>query len=618
MPLGTTLGLAGVAGEGWRQAENAERVSRANQLRLAELNRAEFARKRALERTIAPAPQAPQFRAELLPSEVPDETLGPATSYAVPGHGLKLPAADTGLSGLPGSEADGQRSAAITTDMGEITLRRAAVQRELRSITGPISRFMKPAWFNRLPAEEQKATVARLTKELKELDTAYTTQVVPWAEGRPPEPPEPTQPERPTNAGIALPETPPTADSLWGNIDRDKFHQAWMFVESRHDQNAVSGKGAIGVSQSMVKSAMDPGYGAMSIFDLAKQRGYRVQSRSAAEAKRLLSKDARLNAAWGAQYMEALATHFDDPTTALIAYNMGPGATTRWLRNGADPAKLPAETRNHVARVEQAYRGDDVALEYPLGVSEDSFETQEPYAGLVLQQSPMAQGETLEQREDARQRQRLVQRAMRARNAGDGQQYQELLDAIEDFDAGAPAREGLRAIEYFNATNDPIPLARVWGQSLGVDLALQQRRDGLLNIFVDGALTKQGVTIGDFVQTARLSFDPQYREAQAAFGATQSSEEMKLARKIREVQAEALAGTLRDQAVESTKGQIEANLEKLKAQLPKNTQVQVGPDGSVYITSPTGRVFEYSVQDIAKDGVPIRVRNTVPIDVPVG
>ena len=53
----------------------------------------------------------------------------------------------------------------------------------------------------------------------------------------------------------------------------------------------------------------------------------------------------------GKDYLDAMVNRYGDKKTALIAYNWGPGNTDNWLKNGADPAKLPAETQNYVAKI---------------------------------------------------------------------------------------------------------------------------------------------------------------------------------------------------------------------------------------------------------------------------
>lgn len=55
-----------------------------------------------------------------------------------------------------------------------------------------------------------------------------------------------------------------------------------------------------------------------------------------------------------AKYMSQLTQQFGSEDVARLAYNWGPGNIRRWIRNGADPAKLPAETRQYPEFVAQA------------------------------------------------------------------------------------------------------------------------------------------------------------------------------------------------------------------------------------------------------------------------
>jgi hypothetical protein len=89
----------------------------------------------------------------------------------------------------------------------------------------------------------------------------------------------------------------------------------------------TSPKGAQGEMQVMPGTQMDPGFGVEPARD-----------RSPDEIARV-----------GRDYLKALRNRYGDDKLAAIAYNMGPGATDKWLAAGADPSRLPAETRNYVA-----------------------------------------------------------------------------------------------------------------------------------------------------------------------------------------------------------------------------------------------------------------------------
>lgn len=101
----------------------------------------------------------------------------------------------------------------------------------------------------------------------------------------------------------------------------------------------TSKKGAQGKSQVMPKTAADPGFG----IKPANLSGSKEQQ--AAELNRV-----------GKEYLGKMIEKYDgNLATAYTAYNMGPGATDRWLKSGADPADLPKETRDYVANTMAKY-----------------------------------------------------------------------------------------------------------------------------------------------------------------------------------------------------------------------------------------------------------------------
>lgn len=68
--------------------------------------------------------------------------------------------------------------------------------------------------------------------------------------------------------------------------------------------------------------------------------------------------DATSSIAGGAGYMADLKKQFGgNDTLALMAYNWGPKNVNDWLKAGADPNKIPAETRDYVARIMGGVQG---------------------------------------------------------------------------------------------------------------------------------------------------------------------------------------------------------------------------------------------------------------------
>jgi hypothetical protein len=134
----------------------------------------------------------------------------------------------------------------------------------------------------------------------------------------------------------------------------------------------TSAKGALGEMQVMPKTILDPGFGVTPARDKSPDEIARV----------------------GVDYLQAMKQKYGDTEKALIAYNWGPGSTDKWLAAGADPKKLPAETRTYVERVKGFLGGKDVPRETSVAKKE-----REP---LPASLPPMAQAPTIKPEAAAR------------------------------------------------------------------------------------------------------------------------------------------------------------------------------------------------------------------------
>ena len=98
----------------------------------------------------------------------------------------------------------------------------------------------------------------------------------------------------------------------------------------------TSSKGAQGEMQVMPATARDPGFGIKA-----------ARNDSPDELRRV-----------GDEYASMLLNRYQDPKLAMIAYNMGPGATDKWLASGADIRRLPKETQGYIRGVNLASGGE--------------------------------------------------------------------------------------------------------------------------------------------------------------------------------------------------------------------------------------------------------------------
>jgi hypothetical protein len=148
---------------------------------------------------------------------------------------------------------------------------------------------------------------------------------------------------------------PAMAPTLVDQPVSDDFMRRLVKQESGGNPNAVSPKGATGLTQVMPSTAVDPGYGVPSIFDLADEQGVDYSARTQDEAARLLF-DPDLNYQFGNLYANAMSKRFGgDPVLTAAAYNAGPGAVEQY--GGVPPF---AETQNYVNAV--AGGGGDARL----------------------------------------------------------------------------------------------------------------------------------------------------------------------------------------------------------------------------------------------------------------
>lgn len=108
------------------------------------------------------------------------------------------------------------------------------------------------------------------------------------------------------------------------------LHAATSMWESYNKPNAVNPtSGAAGPMQVVPGTQTNPGFGVKP-----------AQNNTPEELRRV-----------GNDYLDAMVNKYGSEPVGLVAYNMGPGATDKWLAEGADPRKLPAETREYVSGV---------------------------------------------------------------------------------------------------------------------------------------------------------------------------------------------------------------------------------------------------------------------------
>jgi len=89
----------------------------------------------------------------------------------------------------------------------------------------------------------------------------------------------------------------------------------------KNPETAVSSAGAVGIAQFMPKTAGQ----------------YKIDPTDPKQSSDAMNR-----------HVKHLMREYGDPQLVAIAYNWGEGNTNRWLKTGADPSRLPKETRNYL------------------------------------------------------------------------------------------------------------------------------------------------------------------------------------------------------------------------------------------------------------------------------
>lgn len=128
-------------------------------------------------------------------------------------------------------------------------------------------------------------------------------------------------------APAAAPQGPLPGGQLIASADPNAMHT----VESNNNPNAVNPQsGAMGISQTMPSTLAAPGFGVAPAANGSPQEQQRV----------------------GDQYLQAMAQKYNgNAVFAHIAYDMGPGATDRWIASGAKFSTLPKETQDYLGKI---------------------------------------------------------------------------------------------------------------------------------------------------------------------------------------------------------------------------------------------------------------------------
>jgi soluble lytic murein transglycosylase-like protein len=592
LTLGQVLSSAGRVGAGWRQEEEAQRVAQQNQLKIEEQNRLNRLRQ---EMTQAPMPQTPDLMGQFARPDVQQVPVAPvaAPQITAPIQPAVQPA--------PAA----QKPAVTNQDLAALNYLRqqdAAKMPTTPPVAVPKSPYAisttKGSYVDKVspdalrgglaPSNIMTQQSAIMSAEQKKLDAL---------KGKP----------------------------SAGTVDQQKLLAAQQQVESGGKTTAVSPKGATGLMQVMPETAMDPGFGLPNVFDFAASKGIQVGKRDANTAAALL-KMPEVGAEYGNMYSLAMAQKYgNNQTLQLIAYNMGPTATDKWLAAGGDMTKLPKETRDYVTKTLSLAGGEQPSVIKNVPITPDGqivkvADTKPPTPAVQKKVSDfyLANPEAIggDMQRALRQRDELTRLAGMYQRSGMGMQYMELRNKIIELDEGMFYLQGMQGLQDLALANDPRRLSAVASHYAGTPIAFQPRTDGTYNVFVNGTMTKEGIGVDEVSDLSRRSFDSGYRQIMAQVSSEASMKRLDTSLDIMKENAKAYAKMIADVTVEGIKGQNTINQEMAKAKYGLEVKPSGAADGGVFI-KPAGStdIFYYNPTPttIEIDGVKIESRGAHPI-----
>lgn len=636
MDIGGLLAGAGRVGVGMREEQEARRVARLNQLRVEEQNRLDRLRQEALQAPLSQSAPMLQFGQQFpvlqVASQAPQQLARPpmdmsflsewssgfAGDPTLPRAPLapNVPAAPIATSPAgyitakptPKPVIDPQLQARAEEMLRVNEMRIAQLEQGLKNpnisaaqrntLQQQIAQFRSRAAENRRAISNFQGIEAfgYGTGEEPSLDISG------FASGFSGDPNLPRAPLAPITPATPAPTAPTASQSLINAV---------IQVESGGDPNAVSPKGARGLMQLMPATAKDPGFGIPPAKDDSNIENLRV----------------------GTAYLNALLQKYNGNLDyALAAYNWGPGNTDRWISQGADPAKLPEETRNYIPKVKTAM--GQASTQFAAAPTQPAQPTQ-PTQPIQLAQAqtgtatdvtapttgasayylsnPQAIGGDMQRA--LRQREELVRLAGMYQRSGMGMQFMEARAQLMELDENMFYLQGMQGVQEFSLANDPRRLSAVWSHFAGVPVGVQPRADGKFDIVVNGERTRQGLSAAEITNQARLSFDSAFRQQQATAGAKYNEETFKAQLEMQKENAKQMGMMIREIAVKQTEGNNQKALEWAKANYGWDIKPTGAGDGTVIIRPPGGSPFMFNPKgtSIEIDGVKIQSNSAYPI-----
>lgn len=594
MNLGQLLGGAGVVGQGMRQAEEAERVARQNQLAIEAQNRQEQLRREMLQAPM-PSPVGLTFGVNSpLPMRMIDTGAVPVPGQMPLPAGVQPSQAGAGR-GVVNPPLVGQPQPPIGAGAG-----RGLVNPPLIGEPQPqppsqpyqdLSGFTPPAGMTG-PQNLAALRDARMQRFAAPAAPATAPRAVPAVVPR------------------AGPAVAPNKAAQKYDAKTTPYDALIAQSAQQYGVDPVIFKRLIGTESSFSPTAVSPrgekfGLGIAQIADVHPlTREQRLDPNTAIPFAAQLFAQYLQEA--GNNYEQAIQKYKGASSAGGKAAMSGPiGTILSGIVSSAQaaaPGAAPAAPVAPQAGVAIPTAAAPQAAPAPVRAESDYYLANRDAIPVDMQRA-------MQQRAEVERLAGMYQRA------GMGAQFMEMRAKLMELDNGMTYLHGMQGIQEFEVANDPRRLAAVWSQYAGVPIGIQPRSDGKFDIIVNGKRTREGLSDNDVVERARLGFDQTYRQQKGAASAKYNEEAFKVQLEIQKANATQLSQMVREIAVERVKGNSAQALEWAKANYGWDIKPTGSGDGTVIIRAPGAAPFLFNPtgKTVSPDGVKIESNAAYPI-----
>jgi hypothetical protein len=620
MNFGQLLGGAGVVGQGMRQAEEAERVARQNQLAIEEQNRMadlkkqlaglqmpsfqpvnvaqytqQFMPGQAMPMGAAPAPAAPAPAAPAVPmGGVQPLPAGVQPSQAGAGRGMINPP-------MAGESAQVQRErdriALLKVPTAVLDVAQAPAAAGLNLFGSAVSGAQNVAGrvVNAFTGEETLPTGTEYRKfsltpfydkYVREPEQKLSPKSAAAAT-------EPTAPAQPTKRAQAFDNkvTPYDAiiqqSAVQNGIDPVVFKRL-LGTESSFSPTAVSPRGekfGLGIAQIAAshglsrEQMLDPN----TAIPFAAQLFSQYIQQAGGDVEEALM---RYKGATSEKGRAAMSKPIGDIVSGLIpSAQAAPAAAP--AAPGAAPAALEVpQTQARNMEMAEFYLANPESIPYEL--QQVNQMAQQQAASLTQQRNETAQLAQVYLRSGTQQG---IEAAMRLRE-NIGQLDASLLQIQQQVGQKQTYLQGMQGLRELATANDPRRLSGVLTQFMGTPVGIQPRPDGKYNYFINGKKVQDGVSPAQLAAMALKEFSPEARTASAQ--SAQLENELALKRKY----GDAMVNAMRDIQKAMIDGEYkiaEERAKQLQGKLTIDTSKGVAyfqQGNRVFVITPDGKVEE--------------------------